>query len=102
MTLIVIIVDGKYRCSFDGDLQLWKHQRFFPVIKPYIQTSVTKLSGPANALRVKRLRIFANVHSESDMTLALFCYDMVDPTRKRIEQDMLRYEVEEYRKKSKG
>ena len=98
MTLIVIMVDGKFSCSFDGDLELWKHERFFQVVKPNLQTSVTELGGSATVIRFKRLRIFANVHSELDMTLALFCYDMLDPTRKRIEQDMLRYEVAQYEK----
>jgi len=100
-TLIVIIIDGKWHCSFNGILEQWKHEQFFTVIHPK-QTSITKLAGrPSTTIRTKQLRIFGNVHSESDTTLALFCYDMLDPTRKRIELDMHHYKVEQYQKKSR-
>ena len=102
MTLIVIIVDGKFQCSFDGILDQWKNERFFKVYDPKPQPSITKLIGPpAVTIRTKQLRIFANVHSELDMRLALFCYDMEDPTRKRIEEDMFHYEREQHQKRSK-
>lgn len=89
MTLIVIIIDGKLHCSFDGELEPWRHQRFFKVVTP------------KPSVRIKQLKIFGNVHLELDMILALFCYDMVNPTRRRIEDDMHHYQVEQYRK-SKG
>ena len=91
MTLIVIIIDGKRHCSFNADLQQWKQERFFTVINP----------SPSNTVRKKQLRIFGNVHSELDMTLALFCYDMEDPTRRRLENDMHIYEVEQHQNKSR-
>ena len=99
MTLIVIIIDGKWHCSFNGDLQQWKHETFFNVFNPKLQTSITKLTS--NTIRTKQLKIFGNVHSESYMTLALFCYDMLDPTRQRIEKDMHSYQVEQYQKRSR-
>ena len=102
MTLIVIIIDGKWHCSFDGILEQWKEERFFKVYDPKLQTSITKLIGPpAVTIRTKQLRIFGNVYSELHMTLALFCYDMLDPTRRRIEMDMHRYEVEQHQNKSR-
>lgn len=101
LTLIIILIDGKWYCSFNGDLQQWKHERFFKVINPKLQTSITELTGVQPPVRTKQLKIFANVHSELDMTLALFCYDMKDPTRQRIEKDMYHYQVERYQKKSK-
>jgi len=100
MTLIVILIDGKWNCSFNGDLHQWTHERFFTVIHPKLQTSIIDLTHPPNTIRTKRLKIFANVHSELDMRLALFCYDMVDPTRKRIEEDMFRYEKEQNQKRT--
>jgi len=103
MTLIVIIVDGKFQCSFDGILDQWRHERFFKVYDPKSQTSITKLIGPpAVTIRSKQLRIFANSYSELDMRLAIFCYDMLDPTRKRIEEDMYRYEREQHQKRTKN
>ena len=97
MTQIVIIIDGKYHCSFDGNIQQWKHQRFFKVPNPKLQTSIVELTDLAPTLRTKQLRIFGNVHAESDMTLALFCYDMLDPTRRRLESDMHDYQIEQHR-----
>ncbi len=101
MTLIVIIIDGKQYCSFDGDLRRWRHERFFKVANPKVQTSITELTGVPPAVRTKQLKIFGNVHIELEMMLVLFCYDMVDPTRKRIESDMHDYQVEQYRNKSR-
>ncbi len=98
MTLIVIIIDGKQYCSFDGDLQQWRHELFFIVVNPKLQTSITELTGPpAPTVRTKKLRIFGNVHAERDFTLALFCYDMLDPTRRRLESDMHDYQIEQHR-----
>lgn len=102
MTLIVIVIDGKIHCSFNGELEQWRHERIFKVANPKLQTSVTELTGVAPPVRTKQLRIFSNSHSELDDVLALFCYDMVDPTRRRIDDDMHRYQVEQYRKKNKG
>jgi len=101
MTLIVIMIDGKWDCSFDGDLQQWMAKRFFTSIRPKLQKAMIDLTRPPNTIRTKRLKIFANVHSELHMTLALFCYDMEDPTRKRIEEDMFRYEKEQHQKGAK-
>ena len=99
ITLIVIIIDGKLYTSFNGALEQWRHERFFKVVNPKLQTSITELTGPpVPTVRTKQLRIFANSHSELDMILALFCYDMENPTRRRVEDDMLRYQVEQYRK----
>ncbi len=97
MTLIVVIVDGKWYCSFDGDLRRWRHERFFKVANLKLQTSITELTDPP-IIRTKQLKIFGNVHSELHMILALFCYDMDNPTRRRIEDDMHRYQVEQHRK----
>jgi len=97
MTLIVIIVDGKFHCSFDGDLQQWMHARVFKVITLKQQTSISDLPL-GDIIRTRPLKIFANVHSESEMTLALFCYDMVNPTTQRIEADMCLYQMEQYKK----
>lgn len=101
MTLIVIMIDGKQYCSFDGDLKQWRCKRFFKVVNPKLQTSITELTGVQPPVRTKQLRIFANAHSELNMTLALFCYDMENPTRRRIEDDMHRYQVEQYHNKSR-
>lgn len=98
MTLIVIIIDGKQYCSFDGDLNQWRHERYFKVVNPKLQTSITELTDVQPPVRTKQLRIFGNVHIELDMLLALFCYDMVNPTTRRIEDDMYRYQAEQYRK----
>ncbi len=98
MTLIVIIIDGKRYCSFDGDLEQWRHERFFKMVNPKLQTSITELTGPPTTVRTKQLKIFSNVHSELDMILALFCYDMVNPTRRRIDEDMHTFQVEQHRK----
>lgn len=100
MTLIVIIIDGKFHCSFDGILEQWQHAQFFPAIQLKLQTSITELTS-TDRIKTRQLKIVGNVHSELDMTLALFCYDMVDPTRKRIEEDMHHYEREQYKKKSR-
>lgn len=98
MTLIVVIIDGKQYCSFDGDLQQWSNELFFKVVNPKLQTTIIESTGPAPPVRTKKLRIFGNVHAEIDMTLALFCYDMVNPTRKRINDDMHQFAVDQYRK----
>ncbi len=98
MTLIVVLIDGKQYCSFDGDLQQWSNELFFKVVNPKLQTSITESTGPAPPVRTKKLRIFGNVHAELHMTLALFCYDMVNPTRKRINDDMHQFAVDQYRK----
>lgn len=98
MTLIVIIIDGKVHCSFDGDLRRWRHEMFFKVPNPKPQTSITESTGPAPPVRTKKLRIFGNVHTELDMTLALFCYDMENPTKRRIGDDMHQFVVDQYRK----
>lgn len=97
MTLIVIIIDGKPYSSFDGELEQWRNERFYKVVNPKLQTSITELTGPVT-IRAKQLRIFGNVHSESDMILTLFCYDMDNPTRRRIENDMHHYQVEQFGK----
>lgn len=99
MTLIVIIIDGKQHCSFEGEKSHWKQERFFKVSNPVLQLSITNTIDPAATIRTKQLRIFCNSHSELDDILALFCYDMVNPTRRRIEDDMHRYQVEQYRNK---
>ena len=101
MTLIIILIDGKVHCSFDGDLEQWRHEIFFKVVNPKLQTSITELTDVQPPVRTKKLRIFGNVHAELDMTLALFCYDMVNPTKRRIGDDMHQFVVDEYRKKSK-
>ena len=85
MTLIVVLIDGKLHTSFDGEIQQWRNERYFKVVNP--------------AIRSKQLRIFGSVYFELDMTLALFCYDMENPTRRRIEDDMHHYQVEQYRSK---
>lgn len=95
MTLIVILIDGKVHCSFNGDMQQWMHERVFKVVNLKLQTSLPELTP---AVRTKRLKIFGNVRSELDDTLALFCYDMVNPTRRRIDDDMHTYQVEQHRK----
>jgi hypothetical protein len=101
MTLIVVLIDGKWHCSFNGEVEQWINERFFKVVnaKPY--TTNTKLGSPRYKVRTKQLRIFGNAYSELDMTLALFCYDMLDPTRQRIEKDMHHYQVEQYWKKTR-
>ena len=101
MTLIVIVIDGGVYCSFNGELEQWRDEIYFKVANPKTQTSITELTSPPPAVRTKRLKIFGNVHSEVEMTLALFCYDMVNPTRRRIEDDMHRYQVEQH-EKSRG
>lgn len=101
MTLIVILIDGKRYSSFDGDLRRWTHEQFFKVANPKLQTSITDVMEPQPPLRTKQLRIFGNVHSELDDTLALFCYDMANPTRRKIEDDMHTYQVEQHQKKTK-
>lgn len=98
MTLIVILIDGKQYSSFNGDLEQWKHERLFKVVNPKLQTSITELTGVPPPVRTKQLRIFSNSHSELHDVLALFCYDMVNPTRRKIDDDMHQYQVDEYRK----
>ena len=100
MTLITVMIDGKLYRSFDGEVEQWIDVRFFKVVnaKPY--TTNTKLGSPRYKVRTKQLRIFGNVYSELDMSLALFCYDMEDPTRKRIQWDMRNFQVEQYRSRS--
>ena len=98
MPLIVIVIDGGVYCSFNGELEQWRNELFFKVVNPKLQTSVTELTKPAPPVRTKRLKIFGNVHSEIHNILALFCYDMVNPTRGRIEDDMHHYTVEQYQK----
>lgn len=98
MTLIVILIDGKIHCSFNGDMQQWMNERVFKVANPKLQTSTTDVMEPQPPLRTKRLKIFSNVRSELDDTLALFCYDMENPTRRRIDDDMHRYQVEQHRR----
>ena len=99
MALIVIIIDGKQHCSFDGEMSHWRQERFFKVSNPTLQTSGITALDPTATIKTKQLRIFCNSHSELDDILALFCYDMVNPTRRRIEDDMHRYQVEQYRNK---
>ncbi len=99
ITLIIILIDGKLHTSFNGDLNQWLHKRFFKVINPKPQTSITELNCSVDIIRSKSLRIFGNVHAVRDMTLALFCYDMVNPTKKRIKADMSNYEIEQYQYK---
>lgn len=101
MTLIVVLIDGKLHTSFNGDLQQWKHERVFKVINPKLQTSITELTGVQPPVRTKQLKVFGNVHAELNDTLALFCYDMENPTRRRIEDDMHRYQVEQHQKKTR-
>lgn len=102
MTLITVMIDGKFHRSFDGEVERWIDERFFKVVnaKPY--TPNTKLGSPRYKVRTKQLRIFGNAYSELDMSLTLFCYDMENPTRKRIEWDMHHYQIEQYRSRSRN
>jgi len=100
MTIIVIIIDGKWHCSFDGILDQWKREQFFTAIQLKSQTLTNDLTSITDRIKTRQLKIAGNVYSDLDMTLALFCYDMVDPTRKRIEEDMFRYEREQHQKRT--
>ena len=102
MTLIVVLIDGKLHTSFNDEVEQWINERFFKVVNAKPHISNTNLLSPRYKVRTKHLRIFGNVYAELDMTLALFCYDMVDPTRRRIEDDMHHYQVEQHQKLSRG
>ncbi len=102
MTLITVMIDGKIHRSFNGEVEQWINERFFKVVNAKPHTSNTNLFSPRYKVRTKQLRIFGNAYSELDMSLALFCYDLEDPTRRRIEYDMRNFQVEQYRSRSRN
>ena len=75
-------------------MKYWKSQRFFLVPNPRINTKIQELLGPTAEIRMKKLRIFGNVELTNEDILACFCYDMVNPTQRRIEEDMHHFQID--------
>ena len=93
---IIIFLDGDILFSVNGDFSLWKSKEKITIPrKPSMQTEVKE--SPTQILSPQLKQINSKIMTKIEMKnkhdkeiLCLFCYELLEPTRKQIVQDIVK------------
>ena len=93
---IIIFLDGDTLFSVNGNFSLWKSKEKIAIPrKPPIQTKVKEFSTHLLSPRLKQInsKIMAKIEMKNkhdEEILCLFCYELIEPTRNQIVQDIVK------------
>jgi len=97
---IIIFLDGDTLFSVNGDFSLWKSKEKIAIHrKPPMQTEVKEFPTQIPSPRLKQInsKIMAKIEMKNkhdEEILCLFCYELLEPTRKQIVQDIVKIKQE--------
>jgi len=97
---IIIFLDGDTLFSINGDFSLWKSKEKIEIPrKPVMQTEVKELHAqpPPSQLKQINSKVMAKIEMRNrhdEEILCLFCYELLEPTRKQIVQDIVKIKQE--------
>jgi hypothetical protein len=97
---IIIFLDGDTLFSVNGDFSLWKSKEKIAIPrKSPIQTKVKELSTQPPLPRLKQIdsKVMAKIEMKNkhdQEILCLFCYELLEPTRNQIVQDIVKTKQE--------
>ena len=97
---IIIFLDGDALFSVNDNFSLWKSKEKIEIPrKPSMQTEVKEfhIQPPSSQLKQINSKVMAKIemrNSHEEETLCLFCYELLEPTRKQIVQDIIKIKQE--------
>ena len=97
---IIIFLDGDTLFSIKGDFSLWKSKEKIEIHrKPVMQTEVKELhtQPPSSQLKQINSKVMAKIEMRNrhdEEILCLFCYELLEPTRKQVVQDIVKIKQE--------
>ena len=97
---IIIFLDGNTLFSVNGNFSLWKSKEKIAIPrKPPIKTGVNDFptEPPSSQLKQINSKIMARVEMRNrhdEEILCLFCYELLEPTRNQIVQDIVKIKQE--------
>ncbi|MDH3795031.1 MAG: hypothetical protein OER78_08150 [Nitrosopumilus sp.] len=97
---IIIFLDGDKLFSVNGDFSLWKSKEKIEIPrKPPMQTEVKEFhtQPPSSQLKQINSKVMAKIemrNNHEEEILCLFCYELLEPTRKQIVQDIVKIKQE--------
>ena len=92
---IIIFLDGNTLFSVNGNFSLWKSKEKIEILrKPAMRIEVKEFAiQPSSQLKQINSKIMAKIemrNREDEEVLCLFCYELLEPTRKQIIQDIVK------------
>ena len=97
---IIIFLDGNTLFSVNGDFSLWKSKEKIPIPrKPPTKSEVNDFPTEPQSSQLKQInsKIMARIEMRNrhdEEILCLFCYELLEPTRKQIVQDIVKIKQE--------
>jgi len=96
---IIIFLDGNTLFSVNGNFSLWKSKEKIEIRrKPSMQAEVKGFpTQPSSQLKQINSKIMARIEMRNrhdEEILCLFCYELLEPTRKQIVQDIVKIKQE--------
>jgi len=99
---IIIFLDWNTLFSVNDDFSLWKSKEKIAIPrKPPIKTRVNDFptEPPSSQLKQINSKIMARIgmrNRHDEEILCLFCYELLEPTRKQIVQDIIKIKQESF------
>ena len=97
---IIIFLDGDTLFSVNGDFSLWKSKEKIGIPrKSPMQTKVKEFptQSPSPLLKQINSKVMAKIEMKNKLDeeiLCLFCYELLEPTRNQIVQDIVKIKQE--------
>ena len=97
---IIIFLDGDMLFSVIGNFSLWKSEERIAIPRKLpIQTKVKEFPTHSPAPRLKQInsKVMAKIEMKNkhdQEILCLFCYELLEPTRNQIVQDIVKIKQE--------
>ena len=97
---IIILLDGNTLYSINGNFSLWKSKEKIAVPRKLpMQTEVKEFSTEISSSQLKQInsKIMAKIemkNKHNEEILCLFCYELLEPTRNQVVQDIVKIKQE--------
>ena len=97
---IIIFLDGDILFSIIGNFSLWKSKEKIAIPRKLpMQTKVKEFPTHSPSPRLKQInsKVMAKIeikNKNDDEILCLFCYELLEPTRNQIVQDIIKIKQE--------
>ena len=97
---IIIFLDGDMLFSVIGNFSLWKSKKKIAIPRKLsMQTKAKEFSTRSSSPRLKQInsKVMAKIEMKNkydEEILCLFCYELLEPTRNQIVQDIVKIKRE--------
>jgi hypothetical protein len=97
---IIIFLDGDTLFSVNDNFSLWKSKEKIAIPrKSAVQTKVKEFPTQTPSSRLKQInsKVMAKIemkNRQDEEILCLFCYELIEPSRKQIVQDIVKIKQE--------